>query len=61
MLSEGKKENENQQTDFSLHCHLLLFEKLAQPDKRSGEAASASFAKLFDKAYWITGVWECPQ
>lgn len=44
---EGKKEKENQQTDF--YCHLLLFEKMAQPNKHFGKAVSAPFQSYLTK------------
>lgn len=53
-----KNENKgNQQTDFSLRCCLLLFQKPAQPDKHYDEVVSTSFAKLFDKPFWLIGVY----
>lgn len=50
VLSEEKKNTENQQTDISLP-HLLLSKKLTQSDKHSAEVLSVSFAKLTDKGY----------
>lgn len=56
VIWEEKENKGNQQIDFSLHCCLLLFQKPAQPDKHFDEVMPTSFAKLFDKPYWLMGV-----